>query len=436
MFSAYLIVYLQLLVCCGIFVLTETRRKHFALRIVLCLLCSVLIIYLLSALKFGGEFGYIIRFLAMFLMLTATTAICFRTNMKDVMFDCAGGYALEHAVYCFVTVIMYFFPSIFAFASELWQKYLFIHLPLSIPVASLIYYMLIRPMAKKGLLSDKNLSCVFLSVIILFCAVVLNELSRIGMGYEINKFTTRVVCKAYSFICCVLVIFLQLVVFTWKKTEKDKELIEYMFEQKKTQYKYSRDAIDLINTKYHDLKHQITALRRMGQDDREKVLSNIENGIRVYDGIIKRGNESLDVVLSEYSLRCLENKIKFSYSVKAELLDGMESVDIYSLFGNALDNAVRCLSKEAEEKRILSVTVSPQNKMVYIGIENYCSGQVEFKNGLPVTKQDTRYHGYGTKSIDVIVKKYGGNLRMCLKNDMFTVGIVFPQLNKKTSDKV
>ena len=171
----------------------------------------------------------------------------------------------------------------------------------------------------------------------------------------------------------------------------------------------------------------------MEQGDREKVLSNIENGIRVYDGIIKTGNESLDVVLSEYSLRCLEHKIKFSYSAKAELLDGIESVDIYSLFGNALDNAVRRLSEEAEEKRILSVTVSPQNKMVYICIENYCSGQVEFRNGLPVTKQDARYHGYGTKSIEVIVKKYGGNLRMSVDNDTFTVGIVFPQLNIKTS---
>ena len=71
--------------------------------------------------------------------------------------------------------------------------------------------------------------------------------------------------------------------------------------------------------------------------------------------------------------------------------------------------------------------------MVYIGIENYCSGQVEFRNGLPVTKKDTRYHGYGTKSIDIIVKKYGGNLRMSVDNDTFTVGIVFPQLNIKTS---
>lgn len=428
-----LIVFFQFLVCCGIFACTEKKRNFFLPRVILSVAGAVGVVTVINLFEFGGEFNFVIKFFIIFALLMAIEAVCFKVDIKDIAFDCSGGYALEHAVYCLVTIIMYFFPNTFAFAKELWQKYLFIHLPVTIPTALLVYYTLIRPMAKKGLLSEKNLSCVFLSVIILFCAVVLNELSRIGMGHEINRFTTRVVCKAYSFICCVLVIFLQLVVFTWKKTEKDKELIEYMFEQKKTQYKYSRDAIDLINTKYHDLKHQINALRSMEQGDREKVLSNIENGIRVYDGIIKTGNESLDVVLSEYSLRCLEHKIKFSYSAKAELLDGIESVDIYSLFGNALDNAVKCLSEEPEEKRILSVTVSPRNKMVYIGIENYCSGKVEFKNGLPVTKQDTRYHGYGTKSIEVIVKKYGGNLRMSVDNDTFTVGIVFPQLNIKTS---
>lgn len=116
---------------------------------------AVGIVTVINLFEFGGEFNFVIKFFIIFALLMSIGAVCFKVDIKDIAFDCSGGYALEHAVYCLVTIIMYFFPNTFAFAKELWQKYLFVHLPVTVPTALLIYYAFIRPMSKKGLLSEK-----------------------------------------------------------------------------------------------------------------------------------------------------------------------------------------------------------------------------------------------------------------------------------------
>lgn len=412
--------------CCGVFFSVEKRRRYFLVRLAAALAVCFGLIYLLSCFEYGGDFNYIINFLIMFAMLMGINAFCFEVKLKDVVFDCAGGYALEHSIYCILTIITYYFPAPPLLKNDLFLRYLCLHLPVTVPVAAIAYFFLVRPVEKRGLLKDKDVSCVFLSVIVLFSAVILNEFARIKMGNAINPFTTRVVCKLYSLLCCMLVLFLQLVVFRWKKSERDKELVEYILEQKKAQYKFSRETVDLINMKYHDLKHQIRALRTMQTGDREEAIKALEEDIKLYDGIVRTGNESLDVILTENSLLCLKRKIQFSYSVKAEALSVMEPVDIYSLFGNALDNAINSVYEEEESKRIISLKVYTQNDLLFINIENYCGKELVFRNGLPVTGGDKKYHGYGTKSIEFIVKKYGGHMRMSLNDNMFSLGIVLP----------
>ena len=66
-----------------------------------------------------------------------------------------------------------------------------------------------------------------------------------------------------------------------------------------------------------------------------------------------------------------------------------------------------------------------KNNNTIIKVENYCSELIEFENGLPLSKEDSIYHGYGTKSIDYIAKKYGGYCLFEQKNNIFSVTICF-----------
>ena len=63
-----------------------------------------------------------------------------------------------------------------------------------------------------------------------------------------------------------------------------------------------------------------------------------------------------------------------------------------------------------------------------IKMENYVSGTVEMDSeGLPVTqKKDKANHGYGTRSIREVVRRYGGQLMFTQKDNIFTMVAMLP----------
>lgn len=106
----YLRFSLQLMICESIFVLSWGRRKYFFLRLLLCFAAFGACLYGLSVWRIG-RFGGMVKFFLMFLLTLPIMAVCFRINLKNILFSGTGGYALQHSVYCISTVIMYFTGS-------------------------------------------------------------------------------------------------------------------------------------------------------------------------------------------------------------------------------------------------------------------------------------------------------------------------------------
>ena len=80
-----------------------------------------------------------------------------------------------------------------------------------------------------------------------------------------------------------------------------------------------------------------------------------------------------------------------------------------------------------EEKRCIMLKVFRKDNLLCIHAENYCTENLKFKDNLPVTtKGSTDYHGFGLKSVRYVVKKYGGNLSVGLRDNMFVVDIIMP----------
>lgn len=159
-------------------------------------------------------------------------------------------------------------------------------------------------------------------------------------------------------------------------------------------------------------------------------LEEIRKAVDIYDGLAKTGCQPLDIILSEKNLLCEKYQIKFSYMIDGEKLTGIKSGDIAAIFGNALDNAIECAAELPVEKRIISLIGYARQDVMGIHIENYCEDELEFRNGLPVsTKGDDNYHGFGMKSIQYVVEKYGGNLVANLEEKIFSVDIIFPVLD-------
>ena len=235
-------------------------------------------------------------------------------------------------------------------------------------------------------------------------------------------------------ICTLVIMALLSNVYDKSYIQYEKEMMDRMLFEQDRQRKLAQQTIDLINMKCHDMKHQLAAWRKDAGGVPDEFYNKTLDSISIYDSYFNTGNRSLDLVLTEKSLRCNNLHINFTCIADGAALGFMSASDIYSFFGNAIDNAVECLMNYGEDKRNLSLNVRKVRQgWLSITVENYCEDNLSFEGGLPVTTKtdDKGYHGFGTKSMRYIVEElYGGHLSMERKGNIFCVTAVMPMENK------
>ncbi|MBP3880796.1 MAG: GHKL domain-containing protein [Lachnospiraceae bacterium] len=225
----------------------------------------------------------------------------------------------------------------------------------------------------------------------------------------------------------ILLLYHNLIVEVSARTEA--ELEQQLLQMQYSNYQISQESIDVINQKYHDLKHQIAALRfELNDEEKYGYLTQMEDEIRQYEAENKTGNKVLDTILTAKSLVCQNQRISMNVVADGSLLDFMSTMDLSALFGNALDNAIRgAASVEDENERLIRVVVCEQMGFVLVKIENRYAGEVRFDGkDLLTTKNNKDYHGYGVKSIRKTVEKYDGTVTIRTDDGWFLLSILFP----------
>ena len=209
----------------------------------------------------------------------------------------------------------------------------------------------------------------------------------------------------------------------------EKDTLHNIMEMQYKNYQLSKENIDMVNQKYHDLKHQINLLKTQAYVGKStSYLEKMEREIRVYETQNKTGNQILDAVLTNKAMICQNKEIELKFIVDGGALSFMEDMDVSALFGNMLDNAIESAEKQQEkQKRLIWLYVTKEKQFVRIRTENYCDEKIRFKNGMPVTtKKDRRLHGYGMKSIKSTVEKYHGSVVAAQENNWFEQKILLP----------
>lgn len=217
----------------------------------------------------------------------------------------------------------------------------------------------------------------------------------------------------------------------WQELQARKEVdaINGLLQRQYEQYRLSRENMEVINRKYHDLKHQIGVIR-MEPDAarREEYLAQLESGMQSLGTVHQTGNSVLDTILSGKQLYCSQHGITMTVVADGAQLDFMGVMDICSIFGNALDNAIESVEKLADpEKRLIRVAVFCQNDFLMIRVENYCESHLELVEGeYQTTKGDKDFHGYGIKSIRYVSEKYGGSVSVRVEDGWFHLRVLIP----------
>ncbi|MDD3360655.1 MAG: ATP-binding protein [Hespellia sp.] len=340
--------------------------------------------------------------------------------------DCS----LKYAAYCAICACA---MQHIAFDFYLIGKMVFGDVILLSILTYLIVYTLFYLFFAKKLMGDEHSiihrDTVFPIVTIITLVWLLSILEDFNYSLFAAQTGHRIIYRLIDALCCFYVLWVQL---NQKKNyilQHELEVINYMMDQQKRQYKFTSETIGNINRKCHDLKYQIRSFRQI-TDEKEKddFLMGLEQDIMIYDTAMKTGNQALDIVLMEKGMFCKEHNIQWTCMADGFQLDFMKNEDIYSIFGNALDNAITAVMKlENEEKRIISVKMINQDQLLTIQIQNYFNQHLKFVEGLPLTtKKDKQIHGYGMKSIQYTAQKYDGIITVNIEKDIFMLQILLP----------
>lgn len=377
--------------------------------------------------------------LAMSFLPVGFVLFCYETNLASALFRTMMGGFAENIVtvlirYLFVMIL---FPS---FPLRHTVAYILLMAAVYTAVYAAMYGLVGRRISVD--VSDMYQNATSTTVVYMFAY----------LSYTAILSATKVVCEnvitplngnaAYTdiyrylqffMVADMLLISVVMTVVMWYSYERaflqnEKQIMLQMAKDRESQYEFSRENIEMINRKSHDLKHQLRALEQVSDEERRKQLRETRKAIDFYDAVVKTGNEALDTILTEKSVYCTNHNIRLSCSVHSDRLGKIGLVDLYTLLGNAIDNAIESTDACTDpEKKIISLSIRETAEMVYIQIENYYEGTIQMRDGIPVThKADKENHGYGVKSIRAIVQRYNGIIRISTENQVFRLQMVMP----------
>ena len=213
------------------------------------------------------------------------------------------------------------------------------------------------------------------------------------------------------------------------RLRRENAILDQLRAGEERQYELDRSAMEMINIKCHDLKHRLIALRDMHGEEQARALQDVENAANIYDAVVQTGCKPLDLIIKNKVLLCEKYGIRFFYMADGEKLSFMSAVDIYSLFGNALDNAIAASQQvEDESRRLINLAVAARGRLLPIHVENYTAQEPAIgADGLPrTTKADAANHGFGMISMRRTAESYGGVMSVSCKNHIFSLDMTIP----------
>lgn len=180
---------------------------------------------------------------------------------------------------------------------------------------------------------------------------------------------------------------------------------------------------------HHDLKNHIITIERYLLDQNyEKAAEYVRSlpndseriSMQVWTGI-----EIIDFILNTKKAAADEAGINFSVDADSFCMENITETDLCALLGNALDNAVEgCESVEGRKE--IRVSIRKVQEMFLIKVTNTCKAVPEPGGGLPVTsKREKGLHGWGMRSMEMVMKKYNGTMQYGSQNGRFSVVFTF-----------
>ena len=433
-----------LLQCClcvaAFFMKPLPKRKNFSVRLgtsaVFCLLCAIPLSAFHSwasvaarQLSAGTESAIAVasgvEMLLYLLVVTAFFAVCCDIDLLRAAYCAACAYLTQDLAY---TIFVFFRPAsahrgrLPHIPEDFWLELLILIL------YSLLFYRLLAKQILSKETEPKSCRAAWgYMIAVLFIGRALGTLASVGFtGAETRLLR---IILLYDMLLSASLLIAQVLIFRQSRYRRELAMESQLRQQQYQQFVLFQESVETIRHKCHDLKHMIAALQQEGGTvQSQQLLQEMRTAVTRYDTSINTGNNTLYARRSKTWNSCEQRGIQWTCMADGKALEFMDAFDLYILLGNALDNAVECLTAIPEmEKRFLSINIRRKGGLALLCLRNYCDHALNFEQGLPITtKTEKAEHGYGTRGIREIAEKYNGQMSVKVEQNIFTLNILLP----------
>lgn len=217
----------------------------------------------------------------------------------------------------------------------------------------------------------------------------------------------------------ISIILMIIVVHFYYQQQHEREslkFVEMRNELLETNYNSLKELYEANSKLFHDFKNHIRVIGRLVDENNMEELRKYVADFELKD---RQGNTTVwteDTVVNFI----LNNKISLGQQMGIQvnayidfpLKTNIKSNDMTTILANLFDNAIEACNRipNGEEKKI-DVTIRRINEMLIVKFENTCYQEPMRKDDSYISlKINKHFHGWGLKSVESTVKKYGGEL--------------------------
>jgi hypothetical protein len=243
--------------------------------------------------------------------------------------------------------------------------------------------------------------------------------------------------------------------------DAEKQNLEKTAADERRQYLELKKNLDEIHRLSHDLKHYVMVFEgpdagavatnssptttsrpaKSATADASAMLRQFQDDIDSASTLTQTGNAVLDTVINGEQRKCARLGVHLIVMADGTALSGLQALDITSLVGNMLDNAIEASARlKDDERKIIHFSVERRGGFVVLHCDNSFdpSNLRHSPTGTLLTSKTNEpgKHGFGIRSIKHIAEKYDGNAQESAdtRRGVFSMDVLLPGSVADTRD--
>lgn len=181
-------------------------------------------------------------------------------------------------------------------------------------------------------------------------------------------------------------------------------------------------------TYQHDMRHHLAAINGFltaGKTQQaEEYIKQVQADIEAITPRRFCENELVNLLCSSFSAKAERMGIPMTLETALPSVLTISDTELCALLSNGLENALNAVAALKESRRWVEFYCGVRLDKLLIEIKNPYSGQILFRDGLPVTSQPN--HGNGCRSIQTIAQARRGLCEFKAENGVFTLRVALP----------